>query len=78
MVSTGFQGPQEEMSTLIPQEQAHIKAMKDEGIVDTLYISADRTHVWIVMQGESEELIRQALQSFPLYPYMQPTITSLV
>jgi muconolactone delta-isomerase len=78
MVSTGFQGSSGEIQALIPQEQAHIKALMERGIVEALYISADRSHVWIVMQGESEEQVRQALQSLPLYPYMQPEITLLV
>jgi muconolactone delta-isomerase len=78
MVSTGFQGSSGEIQALIPQEQAHIKALMEGGIVEALYISADRSHVWIVMQGESEELVLQALQSLPLYPYMQPEITLLV
>jgi muconolactone delta-isomerase len=78
MVSTGFQGSSAEIQALIPQEQAHIKALMEREIVEALYISADRSHVWIVMQGESEEQVRQALQSLPLYPYMQPEITLLV
>ena len=77
MVSTGFQGSAEEIGTFIPQEQAHIKTMRDSGIVEALYISSDRSHVWIVMQGESEKLVRQALQSLPLYPFMRPEITPL-
>ncbi len=78
MVSAGFQGSSEERRALIPQEQAHIKALMEKGIVEALYISADHPYVWIVMQGESEEQIVQALQSLPLYPYMLPEITPLV
>ena len=77
MVSTGFQGSSEERRALIPQEKAHIKELMERGIVEVIYISAGRPHVWIVMQGESEEQILQALQSLPLYPYMQPDITDL-
>ena len=78
MVSTGFQGSTEERNALIPQEQAHIKALMEKGIVEALYISADHPYVWIVMQGESKEFIQQTLQSLPLYPYMQPEITPLM
>ena len=78
MVSSGFQGSAEERNALIPQEQAHVKALKEKGIVEALYISADRPYVWIVMQGESQEFIQQTLQSLPLYPYMQPEITPLI
>ena len=78
MVSAAFQGPAEERNALIPQEQAHIKTLREKGIVEALYISAGRQYVWIVMQGESKELIQQTLQSLPLYPYMQPEITPLM
>jgi muconolactone delta-isomerase len=78
MVSAGFQGSSEERNALIPQEQARIKTLKEKGIVEALYVSADHPYVWIVMQGESEEQILQALQSLPLYPYMQPEITTLI
>lgn len=78
MVSSGFQGSTEERNALVPQEQAHIKALKEKGIVEALYISADHPYVWIVMQGDSKELVQQTLQSLPLYPYMQPEITPLL
>lgn len=79
MVITGFQGPAEERNALIPQEQAHIKALKEKGIVEALYISSsEHPYVWIVMQGESQEFIQQTLQSLPLYRYMQPEITPLM
>ncbi|MGZ3611193.1 MAG: muconolactone Delta-isomerase family protein [Ktedonobacteraceae bacterium] len=78
MVSTAFRGSTEERNALIPQEQAHIRALREKGIVEALYISADHPYVWIVMQGESKEFIQQTLQSLPLYPYMQPEITPLM
>ena len=78
MVSTGIQGSTEERNALLPQEQAHMRALREKGIVEALYISADHPYVWIVMQGESKEFILQTLQSLPLYPYMQPEITPLM
>ncbi|MGZ3646699.1 MAG: muconolactone Delta-isomerase family protein [Ktedonobacteraceae bacterium] len=78
MVSTAFRGSTEERNALIPQEQAHIRALREKGIVEALYISADHPYVWIAMQGESKEFIQQTLQSLPLYPYMQPEITPLM
>jgi muconolactone delta-isomerase len=69
---------QPEIATLVPQEQAHIKTLMEQGIVQAIYISADRSHVWVVMQGESQEQVQQELQSFPLYPYMNVELTALV
>ena len=34
-----------EMMALIPEEQAHIKRLREKGIVEAIYISADRTQV---------------------------------
>lgn len=61
----------EEISALVPQEQEHVKELLSQGKLETLYISADRTTVWLVLQGESAEEIQQDLTAFPLYPYMQ-------
>ena len=67
-----------EMMALIPEEQAHIKRLREKGIVEAIYISADRTQVWIAMQGESATTIEQELRSFPLYPYMELLFTPLL
>ena len=62
---------------LIPQEQAHIAALKEQGAVKELYVSSNLSHVWIVMQGESLEQIQQQLQTLPLYNYMKLEILAL-
>jgi muconolactone delta-isomerase len=67
-----------EMMALIPEEQAHIKKLREQGIVEAVYISADRAQVWIAMQGESVTTIEQELRSFPLYPYMDLLFTPLL
>lgn len=69
----------EEISALVPQEQEHVKELLSQEKLETLYISADRTTVWLVMRGKSAEEIQQELTTFPLYPYMQqPEFTPLV
>ena len=40
-------------------------------------MSANRTNFLIVMRGESQEQIQQALSTFPLYPYMKTDFTTL-
>ena len=69
---------QSEIAALVPQEQAHIKTLMEQGIVQAIYISADRSHVWVVMQGDSQEHVQQEVQSFPLYSYMNVEFTALV
>jgi muconolactone delta-isomerase len=67
----------EAMSALIPKEQEHIKALMSKGIVEAIYISSDRTTVWLPMKGESREQLEQELSTFPLYPYMKPQFIHL-
>ena len=61
----------EAMSALIPKEQEHIRELMSKGIVEAIYVSADRTVVWLIMKGESKEQLEQELSAFPLYPYMK-------
>ncbi len=68
----------EAMSALIPKEQEHIRELTNKGIVEAIYISADRTMVWLVMKGESREQIERELSTFPLYPYMKPQFVPVI
>ena len=68
----------EAMSALIPKEQEHIRELMSKGIVEAIYVSADRTVVWLIMKGESKEQLEQELSTFPLYPYMKAQFVPLV
>ncbi len=37
-----------------------------------------RDHVWIIMEGESQDAVEQELRAFPLYPYMNLQVLSLL
>jgi muconolactone delta-isomerase len=78
MVSVKFR-PQDraEIIARIPQEQARIKALKERGVEEALYISSDFSRVWIVMQGESQDQVQKNLESLPLYPYMELELVPL-
>ena len=71
-------GQQQAMAALIPQERAHIRELAAQGRVETIYISAARSHVWLVMRGDFHDDITRELTGFPLYPYMRPNITALL
>jgi muconolactone delta-isomerase len=72
MVSASFRAQdQEEMRTLVPQEQAHIQVLQEQGTIEVEYLGADRLHVWVVMRGESQDQVQKALEAFPLYPYVR-------
>ena len=68
----------EAMSAQIPKEQEHIRELMSKGIVEAIYVSADRTVVWLVMKGESNQQLEQELSTFPLYPYMKTQFVPLV
>jgi muconolactone delta-isomerase len=68
----------EAISALIPKEQEHIRALMSKGTVEAIYVSADRTVVWLPMKGESREQLEQELSTFPLYPYMKPQFAPLI
>ena len=70
---------QAQIAALVPQEQAHVRELMGKGVVEALYVGADRTHpaVWVVVHGESEGEVEQTLQTFPLYSYMEIEYTPL-
>ena len=78
MVSAIFR-PQDQAEILarIHEEQVRIQMLREQGTVEALYISSDRLHVWIVMQGEAQDQVQKDLESLPLYPYMEVAITPL-
>jgi muconolactone delta-isomerase len=78
MVAISFESDHEaEIAALVPQEQAHIRELMQRGGVETIYISADRSLIWLVMRGASQQEVAQALAGLPLYPYMRPVVTPL-
>jgi len=66
-----------EILARLPQEQARIKELREQGVEKALYIGADLTQVWIVMQAESLDHVQKNLESLPLYLYMEVEITPL-
>ena len=66
-----------EMMALMPQEQAHSQVLREQHILDALYISADRRFAWLIMDGDSQEHIQELVAAYPLYPYMEIEIAQL-
>lgn len=65
------------MRALIPAEQAHVRELTEQGTLHGLYLAADGSRGWMVMQGDSEENIQQLLADFPSRPYMKVEIVPL-
>lgn len=68
----------EEFMALIPQQRYVINNMLLEGKLKAYSLSADRSKLWAIAIGESEEDINEILQLMPLIDYMTPHITELM
>ena len=71
-------GQREERAALLPAEVAHVRALTAQGMIEAIHVGDDQSRIWLVMQGESQDHIEQALASLPLYPYMALELTPLL
>jgi len=79
LVSVTFvPGQREAIAALMPAEQAHVTKLLEQGFIETIHIAADRSHIWLTMQGESQDHVRQTMNALPLYPYMELELTPLL
>jgi muconolactone delta-isomerase len=79
LVTVSFaQGQQDAIAAHMPAEQTHVRELMEQGVIEAINIAADRSRVWLVMQGESEDHVRQAMTAFPLYPYMELEVAPLL
>ena len=65
------------VAPLIPAEQARMGELREAGMLDALYLAGNRAQGWLVLQGETQAAIAEALASLPLHPYMTATSTLL-
>jgi muconolactone delta-isomerase len=79
LVTIGFvSGQQEAIAARMPAEQAHVRELMAEGVIKAIYVAADQSRVWLELQGESPERLRQTMTTFPLYPFMELELTPLL
>jgi muconolactone delta-isomerase len=69
--------PSPEIPALIPAERARVKELMDEGKMETLYIAADQSKVWLVMQGANQAEVEEAVASLPLHRFMTAEFVGL-
>jgi muconolactone delta-isomerase len=78
IVETTFkQAPTADVLALIPAEVEHGKILDAQGVREQLYIAADMSGAWQVYQGESLAVVCALVETFPLHPYLNTTITPL-
>lgn len=52
-----------------------MRDLHEAGTLEILSLAGDRAQGWLVLQGENEAAIAEALASLPMHPYM--TVTSI-
>lgn len=71
-------GQQEAIAALLPAEQAHVRRLLEQGVMDRIHVAADRSHIWVAVKGETQDDVRHTMSELPLYPYMQLEYTPLL
>ncbi|MFN8456320.1 MAG: muconolactone Delta-isomerase family protein [Anaerolineae bacterium] len=61
--------PTPEVMALFPAEAARVAELQAQGILESLYVAADFSRAWLVLKGESQEMVQQAVESLPLYKF---------
>lgn len=69
--------PTNEVLELIPAEQAKIKELAAQGVVEAAYAAADGSAMWIVWNSESQADVEEVHKTLPLHDYLQSDITIL-
>jgi|GEM_PF-2404296 muconolactone delta-isomerase len=62
---------------LVPAEQARVGELRRQGVIDNLYLSADRQRGWLVFNAADATALDELLHSLPLHPFMQTDIAEL-
>jgi muconolactone delta-isomerase len=71
------QAPTAEVMALFPAEQARVAELMAQGVLENLYVAADFSKAWLVLQSESLDIARQAVESLPLHKFSHVELTPL-
>jgi len=69
--------PTDAIIALIPAEIARGKELEAQGRRLQLFVAADQSAAWQIYHGDSELDVRQAIETLPLHPFVETTITPL-
>ena len=67
----------EEFVSLIPRQRAHINRLLEEGVVRSYTLALDRSKLWAIIEGKSEEEVRKIVDQFPLRKFVEVAIVEL-
>lgn len=60
----------EEFNALVPAEMAKVEEQVKLGIRGETFVAADMTKVWTLYMAQTEAEVQQALETLPLYNFM--------
>lgn len=67
-----------DVSGLIPAEQAKVAQLKDQKIIDDVWVKKDLSGGYIRINAESDRQLQVLLNSLPLSPYLSFSVVELV
>ena len=62
---------------VLPAELERARALTEQGVLVAGYIAHDRQRGWMVVEAESQEAAREAIESLPFARYWSIEITAL-
>ena len=68
--------PTAETLALISAEQAHVRELMTQHLMEAIYISSQGT-VWLVISGADLAAVKETLQTLPMYSYFNIEIAPL-
>ena len=78
MASLSFkEKPTPDVIALVPSEQARVKELTAQGLIDAIYISNKDGKIWILMSSETLEALQQTLTTLPMYTYFNIEVSPL-
>lgn len=78
MVEFSLAGMDAAFMAKIPAQRAKINEMMEHGQIMSYSLSADRSKLWCIVNGESEFDVLETISQFPLIDYMTPDISELM
>jgi len=69
--------PTEAVMSLVPAEQAKMKELMEQGIIEAAYVAADSSAVWAIWNCESQEALEGLHETLPMHDYLASDITLL-